>query len=85
VTEVPQAVAQSAATPKVPQAAALFEAQFLQAIPWGHHAELMAKVKDLLKPISVSSYELTRALPENLRTSLPSIEQIERELQGGEA
>lgn len=37
------------------------------------------------KPIGVSSYELTRALPENLESSLPSIEQIERELQGGEA
>lgn len=35
------------------------------------------------KPIGVSSYELTRALPENLESSLPSIEQIERELQGG--
>ena len=201
---VPQAVAQSAATPEVPQAVALFEAQLLQAIPWGHHAELMAKVKDLPtrrwymqatlqngwsrnilvmqiesaahhrqgrtvsnfasrlpapdsdfvqqtlkdpylfdfltlepgfhereletglvthlekfwlelrhetdqptiglilcqqpnrvlaeyalrgvdKPIGVSSYELTRALPENLGSSLPSIEEIERELQGDEA
>lgn len=44
---VPQAVAQSGATPEVPQAGALFEAALLQAIPWGHHAELMAKVKDL--------------------------------------
>ena len=34
------------------------------------------------KPIGVSSYELTRALPQALQTSLPSIEQIERELQG---
>lgn len=201
---VPQAVAQSAAAPEVPQAAALFEAQLLQTIPWGHHAELMAKVKDLPtrrwymqatlqngwsrnilvmqiesaahhrqgrtvsnfanrlpapdsdfvqqtlkdpylfdfltlepgfhereletglvthlekfllelrhetdqptiglilcqqpnrvlaeyalrgvdKPIGVSSYELTRALPENLGSSLPSIEEIERELQGDEA
>ncbi|MFO0108604.1 MAG: DUF1016 domain-containing protein, partial [Burkholderiales bacterium] len=37
------------------------------------------------KPIGVSSYELTRALPENLGSSLPSIEEIERELQGDEA
>jgi predicted nuclease of restriction endonuclease-like (RecB) superfamily len=37
------------------------------------------------KPIGVSSYELTRALPGNLESSLPSIEQIERELQGGGA
>lgn len=34
------------------------------------------------KPIGVSSYELTRALPTELQTSLPSIEQIERELGG---
>jgi len=36
-------------------------------------------------PIGVSSYELTRALPAELQTSLPSIEQIERELQEGGA
>lgn len=35
------------------------------------------------KPIGVSSFELTRALPKTLETSLPSIEDIERELQGG--
>jgi hypothetical protein len=45
----------------------------------------MAKIKDLPKPIGVSGYELTRALPENLGSSLPSIEEIERELQGDEA
>ena len=44
---VPQAVALSGTAPAVPQAVALFEPQLLQAIPWGHHAELMAKVKDL--------------------------------------
>ena len=36
------------------------------------------------KPIGVSSYELTRALPEKLESNLPSIEQIERELQGSD-
>ncbi|MCL2657850.1 MAG: PDDEXK nuclease domain-containing protein [Betaproteobacteria bacterium] len=35
------------------------------------------------KPIGVSSFELTRALPKTLKSSLPSIEQIERELGGG--
>jgi predicted nuclease of restriction endonuclease-like (RecB) superfamily len=44
---VPHTVAPSGTAPEVPQAAALFQAQLLQAIPWGHHAELMAKVKDL--------------------------------------
>lgn len=32
------------------------------------------------KPIGISGYELTRALPDSLQSSLPSIEQIEQEL-----
>lgn len=36
------------------------------------------------KPIGVSSFELTRALPKSLESSLPSIEQIEKELEGGD-
>ncbi|HEY4262488.1 MAG TPA: hypothetical protein VGM98_20165, partial [Schlesneria sp.] len=32
------------------------------------------------KPIGVSEYELTRALPINLRSALPSVEEIEAEL-----
>jgi predicted nuclease of restriction endonuclease-like (RecB) superfamily len=45
---VPQPVAQQGGThEKVPQAVALFTATLVQALPWGHHAELMAKVKDL--------------------------------------
>lgn len=32
------------------------------------------------KPIGISEYELTRALPDNLKSALPSIEDIEREL-----
>lgn len=38
-------------------------------------------LRDVDKPIGVSSFELTRALPENLRSSLPTIEEIERELE----
>jgi predicted nuclease of restriction endonuclease-like (RecB) superfamily len=37
-------------------------------------------LRDTNKPIGVSEYELTRALPENLKSSLPSIEDIETEL-----
>ncbi len=37
-------------------------------------------LRDINKPIGVSEYELTRALPENLKGSLPSIEEIESEL-----
>jgi predicted nuclease of restriction endonuclease-like (RecB) superfamily len=38
-------------------------------------------LRDIHKPIGVSAYELTRALPDNLKSSLPSIEDIESELQ----
>lgn len=38
-------------------------------------------LRDIHKPIGVADYELTRALPSELASSLPSIEQIESELQ----
>lgn len=44
---VPQPVAQIGADEKGPQAVALFPVELMLALPWGHHAELMAKVKDL--------------------------------------
>ena len=37
------------------------------------------------KPIGVSSYELTRALPESLTSALPTVEEIEAELTGTDA
>ena len=39
-------------------------------------------LRDIHKPIGVSDYELTRALPDNLKSVLPTIEEIEAELQG---
>lgn len=38
-------------------------------------------LRDIHKPIGVADYELTRALPKELASSLPTIEQIEAELQ----
>jgi len=38
-------------------------------------------LRDIHKPIGVSDYELTRSLPENLKSALPTIEEIEAELQ----
>ncbi|HOR78748.1 MAG TPA: hypothetical protein PLG04_08150, partial [Anaerolineaceae bacterium] len=32
------------------------------------------------KPIGISTYELTRALPKQLRSALPTVEEIEAEL-----
>jgi len=39
-------------------------------------------LRDINKPIGISDYELTRALPENLKSSLPTVEEIEAELGG---
>ena len=37
-------------------------------------------LRGMSKPIGVSQYELTRALPDELKSSLPSIEELEAEL-----
>lgn len=37
-------------------------------------------LRDLNKPIGISEYELTRILPDKLKSSLPSIEEIEQEM-----
>lgn len=41
-------------------------------------------LQDESKPMGISAYELTESLPEELKTNLPSIEQIERELENNE-
>lgn len=42
-------------------------------------------LRDYSRPLGIAEYQLLAALPEPLQTSLPSIEDIERELQGGTA
>lgn len=37
-------------------------------------------LRDINKPIGVSAYQLTKAIPEELKSSLPSIEELELEL-----
>lgn len=39
-------------------------------------------LSDIHKPMGISAYQLTQSLPENLKSSLPSIEDIEAELMG---
>lgn len=39
-------------------------------------------LSDIHKPMGVSEYQLTQSLPDDLKPSLPSIEEIERELGG---
>jgi predicted nuclease of restriction endonuclease-like (RecB) superfamily len=46
------------------------------------HSRLLAEYSfaGIDKPIGVSTYQLTRALPKNLRSALPTVEEIEAEL-----
>ncbi len=37
-------------------------------------------LRDINKPIGLAQYQLTKALPENLKTALPTIEELENEL-----
>lgn len=37
-------------------------------------------LRDINKPMGVSEFELTEMIPENLKSSLPTIEEIEEEL-----
>ena len=39
-------------------------------------------LKNINKPMGVAEYQLSSALPENLKGSLPSIEELEAELEG---
>lgn len=50
-----------------------------------HRDKLVAEyaLSDIHKPIGVSEYQLTQSLPDNLKSSLPSIEEIETELSRG--
>lgn len=56
-----------------------------------HRDKLVAEyaLSDIHKPIGVSEYQLTQSLPDNLKYSLPSIEEIEtelsREYEGGQS
>ena len=43
---VPQAVAQSVESLKVPQAVALFPTELIASVPWGHHDLLITKVSN---------------------------------------
>jgi hypothetical protein len=39
-------------------------------------------LKNLLNPLGVAEYRITSAIPEDLKGSLPSIEELEQELEG---
>ena len=38
-------------------------------------------LKDINKPIGISKYELIKAIPEDLKSNLPTVEEIESEME----
>lgn len=38
-------------------------------------------LKDINKPIGISEYELIKAIPEDLKSNLPTVEEIESEME----
>ena len=50
------------------------------------HNKIIAEyaLRDINKPIGVAAYELTQAIPENFKGSLPTIEEIENELKSSD-
>ena len=57
---------------------------FLALTEKHNEKELEYALKDVHKPIGVSEYIITKNLPDEFRSSLPSIEEIEAELSGVE-
>jgi hypothetical protein len=66
--------------------------QAVSEIPWGHNIGIILcktrdkvtveyALRDTRKPIGVSEYRLTDAIPQKLKPSLPTIEQLEAELK----
>jgi len=41
-------------------------------------------LRDMNKPVGISEYRLTKAMPKELRSTLPTIEELEAELMSGE-
>ena len=46
-----------------------------------NNIEAEFSLRDLNKPIGVSEFQLTEIIPEELKSSLPTIEEIENELK----
>ena len=60
--------------------AKLAQPDLLLNIPWGHHALLIEKVKDQPTRFWYMEQTLEQGWSDNLKSSLPSIEDIENEL-----
>ena len=73
----------------IQQSAGQFWQQLVAKIPWGHNILMICKnniiaeyaLKNINQPIGVSEYQLTKLFPEEFKSSLPSIEEIENELK----
>lgn len=50
---------------------------------WKENNKVKAEyaLKDINKPIGISEYELIKSIPENLKSNLPTVEEIEKEME----
>ncbi len=92
VENLPQAV-EDLGIPNRPQAADDLKIEELFSISWYHHRRIIDKCKDkdnvaaqyaldgYSQPLGISQYELEHLMPKNFKPSLPTIEEIESELE----
>ena len=72
-SKVPQLVEQYEQGEKVPQIV-----EQLKMIPWGHHKY---SLEGYNQPLGISGFEMSKVMPADFKSTLPSIEDIERELK----
>ncbi|MCC5938161.1 MAG: DUF1016 family protein [Lunatimonas sp.] len=68
-----------------------FGQHIVDQLPWGHNVLIFTKSKskaeaefalrDINKPMGMSEFKLTEIVPEDLKSSLPTIEEIEQTLK----
>ena len=59
--------------------------QLVGQLPWGHYALPLTNINDaslnyMHKPQEIAEYKLAQSLPDDLKGSLPTIEELEKEL-----
>ena len=76
----------------VPQAAEDFNKSMLFSIPWDHHRRIIDRCKDkdnvvakyaldaYNQPLGISEYQLSKLIPDDFKSTLQTIEEIEKEL-----
>jgi len=54
--------------------------ELLAQLTWYHNITLIEKITSISKPMGISEYKIVRSIPEKLKTNLPTIDELEKEL-----